>query len=123
MSELKPYICKGCGGHIDRETLVCKSCGTAYRLDDDMIPVKLVTSNLEFVTIGGMAVMPKEYLVGDTDKAMEYTLREMARNMAEKILPLIEFQTDYDIAHNEYRTYGRIRVARPTIGGKGRVIL
>lgn len=116
MSELKPYICTGCGGHIDRETLVCRSCGTAYRLDDDMIPVRLVTSNLEFVTLGGMAILPKEYLVCEPDKAMEYTLHEMAKNMAEKILPLIEFQTEYDIAHNEYKTYGRLRVAKPTGG-------
>ena len=120
MSELQPLICKCCCGQIDRTTLVCKSCGTAYRLDDNMQPVKLEITHFELETIGSCVSLPKEFLIHmGEDKAMEYTLQEMAHQMAKKIIPLIEIQNMFDMARQEYTTYGRLRVARPAErGGK-----
>ena len=31
--DLKALVCTQCGGQIDRETLTCKHCGTAYTMD------------------------------------------------------------------------------------------
>lgn len=113
MSELKPLICTGCGGHIDRQTLTCKSCGTAYRLDDNFMPVRIELKRGDVVTLCNEVHIPREYVIGNKDVAMEMTLKEMAKNMAEKILPLIEYETEYDMRRNMYVTHGRLRVVDP----------
>lgn len=114
MSELKPMICECCGGHIDRDTLICKSCGTAYRLDEDFLPVRLEIRKGDIRVIDSCIELPKEYaLCMDADEMSKVTLTEMAHSMAEKILPLIEYRTEFDIAHNMYVTHGRLRVVDP----------
>ena len=112
MSELKPMICTGCGGHIDRETLTCRSCGTAYRLDDDFKPVPIVLCKGNIRTFSSEVFVPREYML-DAPEVAEYSLHKMAEQMAEKILPLIEYQTEFDMRHNMYVTYGRLRVVDP----------
>lgn len=116
MSKLELMQCKTCGGHIDRATLTCQSCGAMYRLDEDHMPVRLEVSQMRIETFVGEVIVPNEavYLLG-TEKACEMSLKEMAKRMAEKILPMIEYHTEYDIEHCEYVTYGRLRVANPYI--------
>lgn len=114
MSKLELMQCKTCGGHIDRATLTCQSCGAMYRLDEDYMPVRLEVSQMRIETFVGSAITPREavYLLG-VEEACEMSLKEIAKRMAEKILPMIEYQTEYDMEHNEYVTYGRLRVANP----------
>lgn len=114
MSELKPMICECCGGHIDRTTLVCKMCGTAYRFDDDFKPVRIEVRKCDIKVVQGCVQLPREFVL-DTDatEMSKLTLTKMAHNMAEHILPLIEYQTEFDIEHNMYVTYGRLRVVDP----------
>ncbi len=114
MSELKPLICTGCGGHIDRETLTCKSCGTAYRLDDNFMPVRIEVRKGDIKVVQGCVQLPREFVLEmGADEMSKMTLTKMAHNMAEHILPLIEYQTEFDIKHNMYVTYGRLRVVDP----------
>ena len=42
----------------------------------------------------------------------------MAEKLAEQILPLVEWQTSFDMRHNDYAMYGRIRVAEPEFNNK-----
>jgi len=111
--ELKPLICDKCGGQIDRVTLTCKMCGTQYVLDENMKPVRLEVSECRLVTIGSCVAIPKYSLADHPEECTEYTLRELASKMAEKILPLMELQSMYDPKYNEYVTYARLRVAEP----------
>lgn len=114
MSKLELLQCKTCGGHIDRDTLTCQSCGAMYRLNEDNIPVRIDVCHMRVETLTGSIITPREavYTLGE-EKACEITLREMASRMAEKLLPFIEYQTEYDFRHNEYITHGRLRVANP----------
>ena len=114
MSKLELLQCKTCGGHIDRDTLTCNSCGSIYRLNDDFQPVRIEVGNMKVETLTGRAITPREaiYVLGE-EKACEMTLKEMATNMAEKLLPFIEYHTEFDPAVNEYITHGRLRVANP----------
>ena len=114
MSKLELLQCKTCGGHIDRDTLTCQSCGAMYRLNEDMMPIRLEVSHLKFETFTSSAIVPSEamYLLGE-EKACEMTLKEMASRMAEKLLPMIEYYTEFDFRHNEYITHGRLRVVDP----------
>lgn len=114
MSELKPLICTGCGGHIDRQTLVCKMCGTAYRLDDNFMPVRIEVRKGDIRVFESCIQLPREFVLDmGADEMSKMTLKEMAKNMAEKILPLIEYQTEYDMRREMYVTHGRLRVVDP----------
>ena len=112
MSKLKPLVCSQCGGHIDRESLICNACGIAYKLDDNFLPVRIELRKAEVRTISGEVHLPREYLL-DSNEIAEISLQQMAEQMAERILPLIEYTTEYDIYTNSYRTFGRLRVVDP----------
>ena len=118
MKNLTALVCEQCGGHIDQYTLTCKMCGCSYMLDQYMQPIRIETSHLQFETVSGCVSVPEYVLTSyghDVTKATEFILHDMASRMAEKILPLIEWQTEYNPRTMEYITHGRIRVAKPTI--------
>lgn len=112
MSNLKPLVCTQCGGRIDRESLVCNACGIAYRLDDNFLPVRIELSKAKVRTISGEVHLPREYLL-DSNEIAEISLQKMAEQMAERILPLIEYTTEFDMYTNSYVTHGRLRVVDP----------
>ena len=113
MSKLELLQCKTCGGHIDRDTLTCRSCGAMYRLNEDNIPIRFEISEMKIETFYSQVFTPAYLVRNHGEDIMEHTLEQMAHNMAEKLLPLIEFQTEYDVRNNEYITHGRLRVAHP----------
>lgn len=117
---MKALICECCGGRIDRATMVCQMCGTAYKLDEYEQPIRIMEYSTRVETLSSRVTIPRYLLehMGE-EEAMEMALNEMARNMAKKILPLIEFTHEYDPIHQDYITYGRLRVANPhtTTGG------
>lgn len=113
--ELKPLTCDKCGGQIDRVTLTCKMCGTQYVLDENMRPVRLEVSECRLVTIGSSIAVPSYSLSAHPEECSELVLKELASKMAEKLLPLMEFQSTYDMQYNQYVTYARLRVAEPKV--------
>ena len=122
MSDLKPLICPGCSGHIDRTTLICKSCGTAYMLDDNFKPVRIEMHRPDVITVGSVVHLPRELVIDSQNEgktAMEMTLEEMAEDLAHKLLPMVEYQMEYDSLHFQYITYGRLRVVDPHKHWKG----
>lgn len=111
---MKALICECCGGRIDRVTMLCQMCGTAYKLDEYEHPIRIIEYSTKVETLACKVTIPR-YLVEGMGKneAMEMTLKKMAHNMAEKIMPLIEFSHEYDPLHQDFITYGVLRVANP----------
>lgn len=114
--ELKALICTCCGGQIDRPTLTCKMCGTAFMLDKNDAPapieIKLTRENVH--TLACAEYIPREMLVrDDAEEYTEYVLRKMARSIADKLLPYIEHESIYDPKTQTVNTYGRLRVIKP----------
>ena len=124
MSGLRKLQCDNCGGKIDCTTLTCQSCGMQYMLKDDMTLCRMVTSNLQWSTIGCCVTVPS-YVLFDMGKerAAEMTLHQMAESLAPKLLPFMEFQSSFDPKYNDIATYGRIRVAEPIVNRYGRVAM
>ena len=124
MSGLRKLQCDNCGGKIDGTTLTCQSCGMQYMLKDDMTLCRMVTSNLQWSTIGCCVTVPS-YVLFDMSKeiAAEMTLHQMAESLAPKLLPFMEFQSSFDPMHNDVATFGRIRVAEPIVNRYGRVAM
>lgn len=122
MSGLRKLQCDNCGGKIDGATLSCQSCGMQYILKDDMTLGRLVSSELQWATIGCCVSVPSYVLFEmGTERCAEVTLREMAESLAPKLLPFMEFQSSFDPALNSHVTYSRLRVAEPVVNRYGRV--
>ena len=124
MSKLQKLQCDNCGGKIDGMTLTCQSCGMQYMLNEDMTLGRVVTSNLQWSSIGCCVSVPG-YVLFDIGKerAAEMTLKEMAQSLATRLLPFMEFQSSFDLAHNSVVTYGRVRVAEPIVSRYGHVAI
>lgn len=120
MSGLRKLQCDNCGGVIDGVTLTCQSCGMQYMLNEDMTLGRVITSNLQWSTIGCMVSVPS-YVLFDISKerAAEVTLKEMAESLAAKLLPFMEFQSAFDPVTNSMVTCSRIRVAEPIVTRQG----
>lgn len=120
MSKLQKLQCDQCGGRIDGVTLTCQSCGMQYRLNEDFTLGRIEVSHLNFITIGGSVAVPAYVLnSADAKTFSEMTLTKMAEAMAYKILPFMEFQSMFDIRHNEIQTCARVRVAEPVVKSYG----
>ena len=113
MSKLEKMVCECCGGHIDRASLECKSCGAPYRLSEDLTPIRITRYDSRVRTFGVECNVPAYFVNINPENAMHHTLHQLAEQLAEKILPLMEFEHTFNIRNNEYTTYARIRVADP----------
>ena len=122
MSGLRKLQCDNCAGKIDGITLTCQSCGMQYMLKDDMTLGRVITSNLQWASIGCMITIPS-YVLFDVSKerAAEMTLQQITETLSTKLLPFMELQSSFDPIHNEIATFGRIRVAEPLVNRYGRV--
>ena len=112
---MRRLVCESCGGQIDRDTLVCKHCGVAYKLDEYEMPIRIMEYSTKVETLSSCVRVPS-YLVEagmDAEQIMEMTIHQMAEQMANRIMPLMEFQHEYDPRSCEYVTYGRLKVANP----------
>lgn len=118
MSELIPLQCPNCAGHVDPVTLQCKSCGLQFKMKSDGTLMRFDVYDHKFIPIGTSIYIPSFYVVDHPQEAMEMSLHKMAEKLVEQILPLIEWQTSFNIEHNDYVMYGRIRVAEPEFSNK-----
>lgn len=57
-------------------------------------------------------------MVDNTEMAMKMGLSKLAECLTEQIMPLVEFQQEYDPCRMEYALHGRIRVAEPNTVGQ-----
>lgn len=116
---IRKLECVTCGGKIDGATLTCQSCGMQYMIDDNF-ELKVLNSQLKWVTIDGMVAVPGYILDGiGRETASEMILTNMAKSMATKLLPFMEFRSMMNPCDATIRTHGRIRVAEPVVNRFG----
>ena len=114
--KLQKLQCDQCGGHIDGLSLTCESCGMQYRIKEEfgeLSLVRIVKSEVKFTTYCGCVAIPAYYVIDDPKSAMEMSIMQMAEQLSIKIAPLIEVQQMFDPPRDQFRVYGRIRVADP----------
>lgn len=112
--ELKALICSCCGGQIDRESLTCKMCGTAFVLDKNDAPVEIELTRANVHTLACAQYIPREMLnKNEREEYERFVLRKMADELARKLIPYIERESVYDPKTDTINTYGRLRVIKP----------
>lgn len=120
MTKLQKLQCDNCGGKIDGATLTCQSCGMQFRLQDgpDGFSIgRVEVYHGKFHLVQGHVCVPAYILKEpeDYEEAAEMTLNDMARNMAQHLLPFMEFQSEFNPASMTIDTYAQMRVAEPGI--------
>lgn len=117
MNEPKAFRCANCGQMLPvSHTGVskCKYCGTEYKVDDDWAtPLRIETLPFKSVTLAGKVKIPFYIVEDNPEKAFEYSLHQMAHDMAEKIMPYMDLDVEKDIRTFETTMFARLRVAVP----------
>lgn len=107
--DLKALVCTQCGGLIDRNTLVCLHCGTAYTIErQNTLVIKELNPNE--VILGASAVIDPEHLSHFGNIVIEDSIEQLTYNLASQLVPFMEVQTEVDLDRRLLELYGRIRV-------------
>ena len=117
MSTLQKLQCDACGGHIDRASLTCNSCGMQYRIENDTQELRIITETRKTDVLSASAIIHDEELIYGAGDMMDYTIRRIAESMAMRLIPYIEWESQREPEFRSTEIYARIRVARPTSGG------
>lgn len=114
MNDLKPLICPQCGGQVDRARLICKSCGTQFK-EDKVEPLKFVCVRPGVHVLQASREVGREiYDVMGEQKASEYILKSMAKELTEHIIPYMDVRTEYIPYRNTTAVCSRIRILDAT---------
>ena len=111
------YICDCCGGQINRATMKCEYCGTAYK--DDVSPIRFETYSNPVKPIRVAFSIDRESISDEryAEDTMRYVAREMTHKIAEEILPYCIFETDYDPRYQRIRLFSQCKIVMPIEGG------
>lgn len=118
MSTLQKLQCDNCGGRIDRASLTCISCGMQYRIENETQELRIITETRKTDVLCQKVFIPDEILLADPEVAIEYAIKRIAHDMAEKLIPYMEWERESDPRYRQASIYARLRVARPTSGGE-----
>lgn len=107
--DLKALVCTQCGGLIDKSTLVCQHCGTAYTMErQNTLVIKELNPNE--VILGASTIIDPERLSHFGNVVIEDSIERLTYNLASQLVPFMEVQTDVDLNSRLLELYGRIRV-------------
>ena len=114
--ELKPLVCKRCGGALDLDTLKCSYCGTYHKWDESYYgrEAYIIVDRPGVEVLGvqqafdrwQLADMPKEAIA-------ELTHRSLCGKLAEALYPYMEFEMSDDYFTDSAIIRGRLRVVKP----------
>ena len=116
MSDLKGYRCPNCGQMlpISRSGIyTCEYCGSQYKAEDEYGVLKIERLPFKSIQLTLQKRIALEYLIDRPQEILAYSLEEMAKEMAEKLLPYMEYDIAQDPQYMDCRMRGRIRIAIP----------
>lgn len=117
MSTLQKLQCDQCGGRIDRASLTCQSCGMQYRYEHETQELRIITETRRTDVLSGAVRIPNEILIQVPEKGIEWAIKELANNMARRLVPYMEWEYSREPEFNQTAVYGRVRVAIPMRNG------
>ena len=118
MAELKPLICKRCGGALDPVTMKCSYCGTYHKTDfsDDgfVREVRYIVDRPGVEVLGVQQAFNRWELANMPKDAIErITRRGLCGKLAEALYPYMEFEMSDDYFTDSAIIRGRLRVVKP----------
>lgn len=111
--DLRPYVCKCCGGAIDISTMKCSYCGIAYE-DASLQRIQITTVTPGQHTIRAQVQISRAMMVhGQESSIRDYTLRELREQIADGLLGYMKITANQD-PHTQCEIIrGEVRVLDP----------
>ena len=91
--ELKPYICKCCGGRINVTAMRCEYCGAEYH-DPSLRRLTIQTVQPGVHTIAAQVELRIPNEVFDPEGARDYALHELRNQLADGLLGYMKIRTN-----------------------------
>lgn len=114
--DLRPYICKQCGGQIDPATMRCRHCDTEY-YDPHLRRVTISAVQPGEARLRAEVRIDYENMMRYPESARDYALRELRNQIADGLLAYMKITTceDFGIDFNSRKEIirGEVRVIDP----------
>ena len=114
--KIKPFICECCGGQVDPAAMKCEYCGTTYRLDENYKPIMIQTYSAPIHTFAVNTKIDSTLLSLYGRDYTDRVVREISGQLAERLLPYIEYRIQPNIEDIGLNLYSTVRVCEPAIG-------
>lgn len=114
--DLRPYICKQCGGTIKPATMRCEYCGTQYE-GDSLKRLVITTRAPGQAKIRAEVMIDTEIMREAPEYARDYALRALRNQIADGLLAYMRVTTDRDYRNMTEIIRGEVRVIEPEFGG------
>lgn len=106
-------VCECCGGRVNPATLVCEYCGTAYRRNNvGIYRIETFQAPIDRFVCEVTMDDREMYMLGP-EKTSEIAIHRIADKMAEGLIPMIKYHTEFDPLTHTYKYRGEIRAIRP----------
>lgn len=93
--DLRPYICKCCGGQINPATMLCEYCGT-YHDDPALRRLTITTKVPGEHTLRCQVAINREDMLYNPEGTRDYALRELREQIADGLLAYMKITTSTD---------------------------
>ena len=114
MAELKPLICKRCGGALNPITLKCPYCGTYHKFDETFEATRIIVDRPGVEVLGVQQAFNRWELANMPKDVIErITHRGLCGKLAEALYPYMEFEMSDDYFTDSAIIRGRLRVVKP----------
>lgn len=118
--DLRPYICKQCGGTINPSTLKCEYCGTPYR-DESLRRITISQVAPGQNTIRAEVRIDRYSMMQTPNEVRDYALQELRNQIADGLLAYMKITTTTDFSAKYFEQTeiirGEVRVVDPTFSG------
>ena len=115
MDKLSPLICPRCGGTVNRARMICEYCGTPF--DDGTMHINLTTYPAQTQILGCRQRISKDLIMAmhrmHPDDWTKDIMEMMSREMARKLIPFIEMETENHPETCSVEVSGKLRVLPP----------
>lgn len=110
--DLKPYICKCCGGRINVAKMRCDYCGTQYE-DASLKRITIQTVSPGTNVIRAEVAISKECMLHSPEGARDYALCELRNQIADGLLGFMKIATSENFMDHTEIIRGEVRVVDP----------
>ncbi len=112
-AELKPLVCKCCGGTINRQTMKCEYCGTEYERQGEDAVIRIETFRNPVRTFRACVSISDNDVTKSPDLMSEVALRQLKTKLSEAIASNMVVDVVHDINYMTQKVYGTIKIVEP----------
>lgn len=114
--DLRPYICKQCGGTINPATLKCEYCGTPYH-DESLRRITISQVAPGEAKLRAEVRINRYSMTQDPERVRDYALKELRNQLADGLLAYMKITTTTDFSAKYFEQTeiirGEVRVVDP----------